>query len=254
MTDRVTETLIEALKRGLARPGEHRLFRSGKLDGLFPGRGGANAEAATRAVRDGLLDVVRTETKGKTTIDWVRVTPRAVGFLHEHESPVRALHDLRRELQATKDGVPAWQAEMRRALGELGDRLSQDAGRLLSRVEALGGRVEEALGRLALLGPNLPDGLAEAVPWARDALDYLEKRASASVPGPCPLPELFIALAASHPALSVTAFHDGLRRLGERRAVTLLPNDAANGAIDQPEYALLDGGRLLYYATRGGMS
>src|SRR5579872_663098 len=70
--DKVTETLLEALKRGLARPGEHRLYKSGKLDGLFPGRAGAGGEAAARALREGLIETARTETKGKTVIDWVR--------------------------------------------------------------------------------------------------------------------------------------------------------------------------------------
>ena len=31
-----TEHLLEALKFAIANPGEHRLFRSGKLAGLFP--------------------------------------------------------------------------------------------------------------------------------------------------------------------------------------------------------------------------
>ena len=45
--DKVTEALVEGLKQALAEPGEQRLFKSGKLTGLFPGRTGANAEAAT---------------------------------------------------------------------------------------------------------------------------------------------------------------------------------------------------------------
>ena len=57
--DKVTEALIDALKQCLADPAEQRLFKSGKLDGLFAGRTGANAEAASRALADGLLEVVR---------------------------------------------------------------------------------------------------------------------------------------------------------------------------------------------------
>src|SRR5262249_48332314 len=105
--DKVTETVVEALKQGMAEPGEQRLFRSGKLSGLFAGRGGVNATAAAQAVRDGLLEVIRNETRGKTVIEWVRVTPRGVDFVHNHESPVRALDELRAVLQATRDGVPA---------------------------------------------------------------------------------------------------------------------------------------------------
>ena len=47
MTDRVTEVLIAALKQALADPAAAwRLYKSGKLDGLFPGRGGVGGEAA----------------------------------------------------------------------------------------------------------------------------------------------------------------------------------------------------------------
>src|SRR5262249_31165129 len=78
--DRVEDTLIAALKAALAEPGEQRLYRSGKLPGLFATRSGANAEAAGRALRDGLLEVVRTETKGKLSVEWVRLTPAGGGL------------------------------------------------------------------------------------------------------------------------------------------------------------------------------
>src|SRR5437867_5078686 len=111
--DRLTEALVQALKQALAEPGEQRLFRSGKLPGLFAGRAGFNAEAAAQALRDGLLEVTRTETKGKTTTEYVRVTPKGVEFLHVHESPLQALDDLRAALQMTQDGLPAWMGELR---------------------------------------------------------------------------------------------------------------------------------------------
>ncbi len=248
-TDKVTEALLEALKQGLARPGEHRLYRSGKLDGLFPGRGGAGAEASARALREGLIETVRTEAKGKTVIDWVRLTPRAVDFVHEHESPLRALEELRAELRATRDGVPAWSEEVRRSLAALGDRMAEDSARMLQRVEALSARVEEALRRLALLGPNLPDGVAKAVPWAEDALTYLERRRAGGAAGPCPLSDLFAALAGRQPEFTIARFHDGLRRLHERRLVHLLPAAAGPGEAPPAEYALFDGGAVYYYVT-----
>jgi hypothetical protein len=248
-TDKVTEALLEALKQGLARPGEHRLYRSGKLDGLFVGRSGAGAEAAARALREGLIETARTETKGKTVIDWVRVTPRAVDFVHEHESPLRALQELRAELQATREGVPAWSEEVRRTLAALGDRVAEDSARMLQRVEALSGRVEEALRRLALLGPHLPDGVAKAVPWAEDALTYLERRRAGGAPQPCPLSELFAVLAPGQPEFTIARFHEGLRRLHERRLLQLLPSTAVAGEAPPAEYALFDGGNVYYYVT-----
>src|SRR5439155_6928511 len=166
--DKVTEALVEGLKQALAEPGEQRLFKSGKLTGLFPGRTGANAEAATHALRDGLLEIVRTETKGKTVIEWVRLTPRGVRFLHDHESPIMVLRELREELRTTKEGVPAWLVHMRQEMLNLGGRLAEDLQRVTQRLDALSQRVEEALRRSEAIGPPMPEGVAATVPWALD--------------------------------------------------------------------------------------
>lgn len=248
--DKIIPALVEALKQALAESGEQRLFRSGKLSGLFPGRGGINSEAAARALREGLLEVVRTETKGKTVIEWVRLTPRGVNFLYEHESPVRALEELRTVLASAQNGVPHWLADLRQKLQTLSDRLSEDSTRWVHQLEALRQRVEEALRRIEGSGPRVPEGVAETVPWAAEALAYLERRREGGANGECPLPELFAALAENQPGLSVTAFHQGLRRLQERAALRLLPFAEANGELPQPEYALLHGAEVLYYAGR----
>src|SRR2546421_715129 len=50
--DKEIEALVDALKLALAEPGEQRLYKSGKLDGLFAGRVGVNGEAAARALRE----------------------------------------------------------------------------------------------------------------------------------------------------------------------------------------------------------
>src|SRR3954469_6526145 len=48
---RRTELLLDAVKAAIGTPGEHRLFRSGKLAGLFPSRAGPSADAALAAIR-----------------------------------------------------------------------------------------------------------------------------------------------------------------------------------------------------------
>jgi hypothetical protein len=250
MGDKVTEALIDALKLALAEPQEQRLYKSGKLDGLFANRTGVNAEAAAQALRDGLLDVVRTETKGKVVTEWVRPTPAALEFLHQQESPVQALKDLLAILQMSKQGVPLWLADMQRELQTLVSRLTEEAQRWTHRLDALGQQVAEALRRAESAGPTLPPGAVEDAPWAEDALAYLDKRQAAKIPGECPLPELFAALREKYPDLSVTAFHDRLRRLQDRRALRLLPYAGPAEAMVEPEYALLDGATLLYYAAR----
>ena len=245
--DKVTEALVEALRQALAAAGEQRLHKSGKLDGLFPGRAGVNGEAAARALRDGLLEVVRTETRGKASCDWVRLTPRGVEFLHEHESPLRALADLRELLRASGEAVPPWLAGLRRELRQLSDKLEEHVRGAQARLDGLARRVDEALARLEKLRPALPDDLAASVPWAPAALDYLDQRQQGGA-AECALPELFAALRRTAADLSVTAFHDGLRRLQERRALRLLPADDASG-LAQPEFALFDGTQVLYSAA-----
>ncbi len=243
--DKTTDALLAALKQALASPGEQRLFRSGKLAGLFPGKGGAHSEAAARALHDGLLETVRTETKGKTVIDWVRLTPRGINYLHEQESPLTVLRELREELRTSRDGVPVWLAQVRQDLLAAGERVTEEVRKYLQRLDALTQRVDEALRRAEAATPAVSDGLAQAVPWAADALVYLDRRGN----GDCPLPELFTALRERHAELSLLAFHDGLRRLHDRKTLRLLPFSAAE-AMPEPEYALLDGTAVYYYAAR----
>jgi hypothetical protein len=250
MADRLTETLLEALKSALAAPSEERLFRAGKLTGLFPGRVGVSADAAAKALRDELLEISRTETKGKAVIEWAKLTPRGVEFLHQHESPVRALHELRDVLHATRSGLPAWVAEMRQTLSGLGDQITADSRKFEAKLDALSQRVEEALRRLETQGPSLPPTVTEAAPWAADALTYLDHRRITDANGHCPLPELFAALAVQYPGLSVGTFHDGLRRLQRERVLRLTPFEGTTSSLPQPEYAILDGATLLYYASR----
>src|SRR4051812_46694180 len=84
---KVQAALLDGLKTALLGSHEERLYRGGKLPGLFSSRFGATGEAARQALRDGLLEVVRSEVKGKLTINWVRITPEGVDSLHRHESP-----------------------------------------------------------------------------------------------------------------------------------------------------------------------
>jgi hypothetical protein len=250
MADKVTETLVEALKQALAAPGEQRLYRSGKLAGLFAGRSGANAEAAGRALAEGLLEIARTETKGKTVVEWVRLTPRGVDFLHAHESPVRVLEELRDILQMTREGVPVWVLQMQQELRGAGARLAEQVQQLSQRLDALSRRVDETLRRADLHRLTGTNGAEAAIPWAADALAYLDKRRDSGRAGRCALPELFAALRPGFAELSIPDFLEGLRRLHDRRALQLLPFDGPPDALPEPEYALPDGGAVMFYVSR----
>jgi hypothetical protein len=252
--DTNTQTLVESLKQALAQPGEQRLFRSGKLPGIFASRTGASGEAAAQALREGLVEVTRNETKGKATTEWARVTPRGLEFIHQHESPVQALRDLQAVLKTTQDGVPLWMSELQKELQTLGGRLTEEAQKITHRIETLSQRVAEALARAEANQPQVPADLACAIPWAANALDYLEHRKTAGLAISCALPDLFAAMRARQPELTVSEFHAGLRKLYERNIVRLLPHEGAD-PLPEPEYALLEGAATFYYvaqAQKGG--
>ncbi|HEX4606674.1 MAG TPA: hypothetical protein VH092_00565 [Urbifossiella sp.] len=240
------EVLLAALKAALAAPGEHRLFRSGKLPGLFPTRVGDAADAALGALKDGLLETTRTETRGKIVTEWVAATPKAAAFVHEHDSPKAALRELRDVLAITRSGVPAWLDEARQEVAQLSARFEAHATALLRRLDDLADRVDAAIRRSELKAPDVARPVAGVVPWAADALTYLDRRRAGGNRSACPLPELFTAVRGRFPELALPAFHDGLRRLHDVRALQLAP--AAE--MPEPEHALLADGALMYVAHR----
>lgn len=247
--DKLTQTLVQALKQGLTEGGEQRLFRSGKLPGLFAGKAGLNAEAAAQAVRDGLLEITRTETKGKTATEWAKVTPRGVEFVQAHESPIQALRDLHSVLRMTQDGLPVWVADLKQDLVEAGERVAAEAQRISRQIDVLSRRVEEALARAQAGGPGAKVDVAAIVPWGPAALQYLDKRKETGVVNHCAMPELFAALREKHVELTLTDFHGGLRRMHDRGLVRLLPFEGPDG-LPEPEYALLDGAATFYHVAR----
>jgi hypothetical protein len=239
--------LLAGLRAALSSD-EHRLYRSGKLDGLFSSKTGAIGEAAALAIREGLLEYARTETRGRFEIEWVRLTAKGVEYLYEHDSPRAVLGEMRDMLAAARSGIPVWQDEMLKSLERLASDITGEMARYLSKLDALSKRVEEAL-RRAEVAPELNRALQAVVPWGADALAYLERRKAGGASGECPLPELFGAVRGKHAGLTVRDFHDGLRRLADNRAVRLMPW-AGPGAIPQPEYALMADGRLMYHVGR----
>jgi len=240
------ELVLEAVKAAIAAPGEHRLFRSGKLAGLFPARAGASADAALAALRDGLLETVRSEMKGKVVVEWVAATPKAVAFVHDHDSPKSVLRELKEVLQTARSGVPVWMDEARQELATLSARFEQQAAAMTQRLGELAGRVEAALRRAETTTPGETASAGRVAAWAVDALEYLDRRTTGGAAGDCPLPELFRAVHAHSPDLSVAAFHDGLRRLHDTRAVRLVPA----AMMGEPEFAVVVEGRLAYAAAR----
>lgn len=242
-----TELILDALKAALADPGEHRLFRSGKLAGLFPARTGPAAAAALRALSEGLLETVRTETKGKLLVEWVVPTSKALGYVADHDSPKAVLRELREVIGRTRDAVPDWMTDAKTQVAALAERFEAQAAAMMQRLDALADRVDAALRRAETAAPRLPEPITALVPWAMVALEYLDRRRNARQAGECPLAELFAALRESRPDLAVPEFHTGLQRLHDSRTVRLV---AVADDPPDPEFALIVGADVCSHVTR----
>lgn len=246
-TRTVEQTLLAALRVALNEPDEQRLYKSVRQSGLFDPRD--DAEAAQRALKEQLLEITRTEARGGHATEWVRLTPAGVRFLHCHDSPRAVLKELQASLYSTQDNLPKFLASMQSLLHELAERVADDVRRIAHRLDVLSARVEEALKKVDAPAPVLANGVASVVPWASQAMAYLDLRSQAGG-GDCAMPELFAALRESQPGLSLREFHDGLRRMAEYRSLTLKPLADPPELLAQPEFALLDGPRMLYFVSR----
>ena len=239
--------LLEALKIGSLEGGETRLYRRGKLPGLFAQRTRANGELANQAVADGLIEVTRVETVGKTSIEWVRVTPTGLNYLLESESPTRALQELRDALAANQDGLPAWAAQMRERVDTLADQFTTEVAAMRGRLDQMAVQVEAAIARIDLAKK---DAAPPGVPWGQETLEYLDRRTQVGLGTRCSLADLFTSLKQKYAQMSITEFHTGLKHLQLGNAITLLPS-TGNGDTPSPEYALLDGASVYYYVSLG---
>src|SRR5262249_9121237 len=155
--------------------------KSGKLPGIFISRVGISAEAAARALRDGLIEVTRTETKGKTITEFARVTSKGIDFIHEQESPARAMDELRAVLKMTEEGIPVWMTDIRQQLNALGTRLTEEVQAVTRRLEVLSQRVLESLRRHDATRPTVPEDAAAQVPWGQEVVNFLERRRESGV-------------------------------------------------------------------------
>jgi hypothetical protein len=176
----------------------------------------------------------------------VRATPQAVAFVHENDSTRSILRELKDVLQATRTGVPEWMAEAKREVAALSASFEVRASAMLARLDDLAKRCEAALRRAETSPPGVSEPVTRVVPWALEALEYLDKRSGTSLRGDCPLPELFHAVRARFPDLTVPAFQDGVKRLHDIRALRL----TSTGEMPEPEYAVLLDGRLMYAVGR----
>lgn len=80
-------------------------------------------------------------------------------------------------------------------------------------------------------------------------LAYLEQRERVGLGPRCPLADVFVALKESNAAFSLKDFHAGLKQMQADQRIALLPSSGPDDTPG-PEYALLNGAAIYYYAAR----
>jgi hypothetical protein len=246
--EKQSEMVLDALKAAVAEPGEHRLFRWGKLGGLFPSRLGVSAAAAKFALAEGLIEHVRTEARGRLVVEWARATPKAMRYLDEHDSPKAVLRELLDVIGETRAGVPVWMAQARDEAAQLATRFEHVARELLRRLDSLDERVDAAIRRAETSAPKVGEAMLRRVPWSPAVLQHLDRLVSNGRAGRASLGELFPIARSIAPGMTLLEFHEGVRALSNGGVLHLEPGAA--GEIHEPEYAVEVGGRMMWWAER----
>lgn len=228
MADKSNQLILDALSRAAADPVGLPLHGNKSIPGLFPVSPPAR-QVAQRCVEEGLLRVVRTDTRGKAPLHYCAVTEKGLAHLLRQVSPRQVLEDFVRVLEARQEQVNELVAAAR----------SWQIG-----LDALKRSVEQTLTQLRATTSN---GHASTGPvWPELILTHLDRWTG---PGDYPLPDLYRQAREQVPALTLGQFHDGLRRLHEDGRIYLHPWTGPLHDMPEPACALLTGHEIAYYAS-----
>jgi hypothetical protein len=231
LADKSTQLVLEALSRAIADPAGVPLFTQKATPGLFNATSLAR-QAAQRCMEQNLLRVVRTEPCGKTVQEVCAITPKGLDHLLTHSNPRHVLEDLVRAVEARE-----------RQLGEM----VVSARQAQAHLEGMRELTATVLRHLGQVAPAANSSSIATV--AQEILKYLDDWHTGNAAKDCPLPNLFRALTANTPLLTVGQFHDALRHLHEQRQVYLHPWTGPLYDLPEPAFALLEGHEVSYYAS-----
>jgi len=273
VADKFTQLLLDALTRAAVEPAGLPLFSGKNEVGLFPNSAQAKP-AAKKAIDEGLLRLVRSESRGKTSRDVYAATDAGLTFLLQAANPKQILEDFVRLLEQREQQVAELLLTLR-AMAESLAGMRALAGKVLPQVcstrisaEVEASRAEQRLvaesGSVSRTGERPMNGamtlespprLAASVGDERDELAEAmlarlsDWSASAGAGQDCPLPELYRSLSCRESAPSIGMFHDCLRALHAAGQVYLHPWTGPLYALPEPSYALLVGHNIAYYAS-----
>jgi hypothetical protein len=234
MADRPTQLLLDGLSRAAADPAGVPLLGGKSSPGLFAATAAGRA-VAQRCKDEGLLRVVRTDTRGKAPLDVCAITDKGLAYLLSQANPRQVLEDFIRTLDAKQSQA-----------GEL----LMVARQMQAGIDALKLTAEKVLEHMKPPPAHANGSANGSEAWPGAALSYLARRQEAGAAEDCPLPELYRHARQSAPHLTIGQFHDGLRRLLDAGSIYLHPWTGPLYALPEPPYALLVGHEVAYYASK----
>jgi hypothetical protein len=238
--DKSTAVVLAALGQAAANPEGQPLHGSKAQPGLFAGTP-VGRLAARRCLDEGLLQVLRTETRGKTALDLCAITDKGLAYLLSQVSPRQVLEDFVRALEARD--------------AQAGELL-QAVGHMRSTLEGLKASAEKVLHQLGQTekadraGPSCNGTRSEeTLPGVPAILVALKQWQDSVGSEDLPLPDLCRQAQQVAGPLSIGLFHDGLRQLHEEEHIYLHPWTGPLYAMPEPHFALLIGHEIAYYAS-----
>jgi hypothetical protein len=232
VADKLTQHILDALGKAAASPAGLPLFQAKGEDGLFPSTAIAKS-ASQKCLADGLIEVERTETKGRGAREWYALTSAGWEYLLEAGNPKQVLEDFVRVLESRQCEIQDLLAGIRRLATEL-NGIREAVSRVLPQI------VE----RRVSPGPADPHRASTAGGLSEAILHRLADR-DATARHDCPLPDLFRTVAGS----TLGEFHDALRQLHAAGAIYLHPWTGPLHEMPDPAHALLIGHNIAYYAS-----
>ncbi len=241
MADASQPLLLAALNRAVAEPGGLPLFASRTAAGLFANNT-AGKQAARHCREAGLVHVLRTETRGKSTLEICAITEKGLALLLAEANPRPILESFVAALDARRDQVTGLLESARQSQAHL-EAMRNHAEKVLQQVQQ-----RPSVPTPGAFEKNGIQGKHDHDPDAA-VINHLQRRQEAGTLGDCPLPELYRAVKPATPAGTIGQFHDVLRRLNDQCRLYLHPWTGPLYELPEPAFALLVGHEIAYYAS-----
>ncbi|ETX05582.1 hypothetical protein [Candidatus Entotheonella palauensis] len=243
MAKSIEDWMLEALENACADPTPLKLHGTKANPGLFLSKAAAAQAASDRCLEDGLLQKAGEIQKGRTTTALYTIAPKGVEYVLQRAMVPRLLGAMLNAAERNNQLVRQCQQSL--------ETVQKQTQHLQGVVEQLASRVqppdvEQILQRLVRHRQDL-----QPVAETNGAADIIAQIQAHRVHSPlhsCPLPDLFRQCQKQVPDLTIGQFHDDLRHLARENRIRLLPFTQALYLLQEPEYALLWGREIIYYA------